>query len=121
MESCRLHNRIYSLSGHFEVRVARGVNPALVDLFGLKRGCRGLFVVKREIVQRPDDYRGYQNNAAHLAQILLPLGPHMAARRLEGRKAVRGQLHDKWSLVGFEVEPAQHSGSQHRHEYAQYI
>ena len=57
------------------------------------------------VAQEPYDHRRDQNHAAHLAQILRALVPHMPERRFPCRQAVGRQLHDERRFVHREHEP----------------
>ena len=81
---------------------------------------RRIRVVVREIAEEPQGHRTYQDDAAHLLQILLSLFPGMTQDGLRGRNAVRRQLHHERQVVILE-EKAHDLRRNNRQHYAEGI
>ena len=56
-------------------------------------------IVIREVSQEPDRHRAYQDDSAHLLQILLSLLPCMTEDGLGGRNAVWRKLHHERKVI----------------------
>ena len=97
--------------------LAQTSQVGVLVVVGLPRRLFGAGVV----AQKPDDDRGDEDHAAHLAQILGALVPHVREGRFPGRQPVGGQLHDEGRFVDGEEEAPQQPGRDDARRDAQHV